>query len=120
MSQPLPDEWESAVVGVSFVEGYPDNLIHLDRYHRRAEAAGNSVPVELVREPDNMHDPNAVAVHLVMAGDERRPLGHLPASVAERLAPSLDAGDKWEAEVDEVKVDPEREHPGLTILAWRI
>ena len=46
----------------------------------------------LRRDPDNPHDPNAIAVHCP-AGQ----LGWVPREVAAELAPQLDAGEPWSA-----------------------
>jgi len=55
-------------------------------------------PLALRREPDNPQDPNAVAVFREN-GDQ---VGYLSASVAEELAPLLDADAPIRAEVSEV------------------
>jgi hypothetical protein len=46
-------------------------------------------PVRLVREPDNVYDPNAIAVY---AENSTRVAGYVPKGQARRLAPLLDAG----------------------------
>lgn len=61
-------------------------------YHRAAVKAGRFTPgspVRLVREHDNPHDPNAIAVY---ADTGRRPAGYVPKGQARRLAALLDAG----------------------------
>lgn len=52
----------------------------------------------LTREPDNPADPLAVAVWI----ESRTPwrLGYLDRAVAARLAPRLDAGERWTAALD--------------------
>ena len=60
------------------------------RHHGEAlasDAAEPGRPLELRRDPDNPHDPNAIAVH---AGGEQ--VGWVPRAIAEELAPALDAG----------------------------
>lgn len=62
-------------------------------YHEAAVRAGDFRPgrrVRLVREPDNEHDPNAVAVY---ASRARRPAGYVNKMNAKRLARRLDTGD---------------------------
>lgn len=54
-------------------------------------------PAELVREPANPRDPLAVAVWLT-AGTPWR-IGYLDRAVAARLAPRLDAGQPYRAEL---------------------
>ena len=54
--------------------------------------AGRFTPgssVRLVREADNAHDPNAIAVY---AESGRSKAGYVPASQAKRLAPLMDSG----------------------------
>lgn len=51
-------------------------------------------PVRLVREADNGHDPNAVAVY-AQSGRDRA--GYVPASQARRLAPMMDSGVEFAA-----------------------
>lgn len=113
----LAREWVSSVVGVSFAPGYPKNLYVLDTKVERADRRGAVVVARLVREPDNPYDPNAIAVH-VPALRPRSLVGHIPAALAERLAPLLDAGEHWEAEVERVLVSEQApERPGLEIRA---
>lgn len=60
-------------------------------HHEAALKAGDfspGAPVRLEREPQNAHDPNAIAVYAA-AG---RKVGFVPASHAKRLAPVLDGG----------------------------
>lgn len=77
------------------------------------------VPALLIRNPDNEADPNAVQVHVPMLG-RRSMIGHAPAEVAARLAPSMDAGRVYHAEVLQVLVKDEyAERPGAKIKVWR-
>lgn len=46
----------------------------------------------LVREPDNKHDPNAVAVHALDRNGEQVQVGYVNKGLARRLAKQLDAG----------------------------
>jgi hypothetical protein len=52
---------------------------------------------ELVREPDNPADPLAVAVWTI--GERPWRLGYLDRAVAARLAPRIDAGQRFRAEL---------------------
>lgn len=71
----------------------------------------------LVREPGNAVDPNAVAVRSAATG---RHLGHLPAGLAGRLAPELDAGADWRVEDYTVLVYEGHEaNPGLSLRLER-
>jgi hypothetical protein len=88
------------VVGVSFQPGYPGT------FHKLAQRAADRYPkCKLRREPDNPHDPNAIAV---VVG--RRKVGHLPRGTAEWLAPRLDAGEDITAVVADVEVFPDIPH----------
>ncbi|QOR69129.1 HIRAN domain-containing protein [Ruania alkalisoli] len=63
-------------------------------HHEAAVRTGRFTPgspVRLVREPDNEHDPSAVAVYAEKA---RRPAGYVNKQNAKRLARLLDAGDE--------------------------
>lgn len=104
----LPDGQEQLrVVGVSFVEGYPENLHSLAKLHVARERH-----LDLVRNPKNQYDKNAVEVRY--NGDM---LGHLSKDVAARIAPKLDNGDSHRATVHQILVNPDNpEHPGLDIL----
>lgn len=98
------------VAGVTFAPGYPSNLLDLVERIWRAP-----VPAEVVREPDNAHDLNAVAIHV-----EGRPIGHLPADLARRVAPDMDRGATWRAEVAHIAVDLDHpKRPGCEITIWR-
>jgi len=69
-------------------------------------------PLTLLRDPDNPHDPNAIAVH---AGGER--VGWVPRELAAELAPELDAGRRWSAVVlREQRASPRDPRTGLTML----
>lgn len=103
----LGSPFESKLVGVKFVEGYPD-LFHqiLDNM-----MGGPIQWVSIHREPDNEHDPNAIAIE--WAGMD---IGHLTRVTAARMAPELDAGIEWLAFVKEVLVTPGMEdQPGIVI-----
>lgn len=76
-------DFEQQVVGLNYHrEALDDWLDYADDID-----SGREVTIaDLVREPDNEHDANAIAVVLL---DET--VGYVPAQVAERLAPQLDA-----------------------------
>lgn len=76
--------FHSKIVGVSF-EGRQDTIAGL-----REGAA-----LELVREPENENDPNAIAVSY---GALR--LGYIRAGIAKHLAPLVDAGARYRARVE--------------------
>lgn len=110
------------IVGVTRAPGYPGNLLDLlPRIGHQldadtdAERGDRAVILELVRDLDNAHDLNATAVRL-----EGRHLGHLPAEVAARWAPLIDAGIEVIAVARWVAVDLDhRDRPGLDIIIGR-
>ena len=85
------------------------------RHHAEAlnaDAAAPGKPLTLRRDPDNPHDPNAIAVKA--AGEQ---VGWVPREIAEELAPELDAGRAWSAVVlREQRPSPRDPRSGLTML----
>ncbi len=86
------------------------------RHHAEAIASSDAVapgsPLELRRDPDNVHDPNAIAVH---AGGAQ--VGWVPRDLAAELAPELDEGRAWSALVlREQRRSPRDPRHGLTML----
>ncbi len=86
------------------------------RHHAEAiesDAVAPGRPLELRRDPENTHDPNAIAVH---SGDGEQ-VGWVPRELAEELAPKLDAGEIWSAIVlREQRRSPRDPRHGLTML----
>ena len=79
-----------------------------------SDAAAPGRPLELRRDPDNPHDPNAIAVHPAGGGEQ---LGWVPRELAAELAPELDAGQPWSAIVlREQRRSPRDPRHGLTML----
>ena len=119
---------EFKVVGLTFVETYPDNLLAAgtmigDREKAAgwsaldADAPSAALPVALIRNPENEYDPNAVEIHLPALGRRRSMVGHVPADLAAKLAPSLDRGDEWDARLERVLVNPEHpDRPGAVVV----
>ncbi|HEV8021396.1 MAG TPA: DEAD/DEAH box helicase, partial [Candidatus Lustribacter sp.] len=75
--------FNTKIVGVTF-EGRQDLIGGLEPGHE----------LELVRQPENAFDPNAVAVHF-----GRLQLGFVRKQIAARIAPNIDAGERYRAEV---------------------
>jgi hypothetical protein len=72
---------------------------------------GPGAALELRRDPENEHDPNAIQV---LAGEQ---VGWVPRELAEELAPLLDAGAPWSAVVlREQRRSPRDPRDGLTML----
>jgi len=84
---------------------------HADALQADAVAPGSRL--ELRRDPDNEHDPNAIAVHAV--GGEQ--VGWVPRELAAELAPELDAAATWSAlSLREARRSPRDPRTGLTML----
>jgi len=99
------------VVGVSFNDSYPDNLLSM-----KQQLDAGAVRVELRREPDNQFDEHAV---LVCCGN--KPIGHVPAGLAARLSPMLADGEQFSCFLDEILVSSEApERPGAVITCERV
>lgn len=99
------DNYEREVVGLHF---HREALAEWLTYALDIESGREETLARLVREPENEHDPNAVAVQLL--GET---VGHVPAKAAARLAPQLDtfgpgvevtcpAKVRWDTETFEV------------------
>jgi hypothetical protein len=84
------------------------------RHHAQAletDAAAPGRPLELRRDPENPHDPNAIAV---MAGEQ---VGWVPRGLAAELAVPIDAGQPWAAiALREQRRSPRDPRHGLTML----
>ncbi len=96
------DEFNTKIVGVTF-EGRQDVIAGL--------AAGDRV--ELRRMPENPFDPNAIAV---CYGDLQ--LGFLRREIALRIAPKIDAGERYTATVTDVTGGGDK-HVGTNIRVRR-
>jgi HIRAN domain len=82
----------------------------------RSDAVAPGRPLELRRDPDNDHDPNAIAVHA--AGGEQ--VGWVPHALACELAAELDDGRPWSAlSLRESRSSPRDPRTGLTTLLAR-
>lgn len=123
----MASPFSAKVVGVTFVPGYPKNLLELSRVmdeyevHRRVEdwEQRERVPVVLKRNPDNEYDSNAIEVHVPAIGEDGF-IGHLTRPIAARMAPELDRGERWLAEVGDVLIDPDHmDRPGISIHCKR-
>jgi len=84
---------------------------HADVLGSDAVAPGRRL--ELRRDPDNEHDPHAIAVDAPGAGQA----GWVPRETAAELAPQVDAGRPWSAVVLRERRDSPRDpRTGLTML----
>lgn len=106
----MPEQFLTRVVGITFSDGYPNNVFALAK-----DAALMASPCQLVREPDNQHDNNAIRV--VVNGSS---IGHIPRLIAMILAPKMDSGETWVAAIHSIVVSNENANqPGLKINVWR-
>jgi HIRAN domain len=85
------------------------------RHHAEAIESDSVAPgsrLELRRDPENEHDPSAIAVLA-----EGAQVGWVPRELAAELAPELDAGAPWSALVlREQRRSPRDPRHGLTML----
>ena len=80
----------------------------------RSEGVAPGRPLQLRRDKDNPHDPNAIAVHPDGGGEQ---VGWVPRELAEELAPEIDAGRPWSAvALREQRPSPRDPRSGLTML----
>lgn len=86
MTVQLPNVWSVSVAGVTF-EGRQAVLAELSR----TQAKGEELACELVREPDNPHDANAIKVLL-----NGKHVGYIPRLLAVSFAVWMDVGNAVE------------------------
>lgn len=109
-TMPLPSQFVTKVVGVSFSDNYPNNI-----YGLAQSIAVTGAPCILIREPENVHDNNAIRVDA-----NNTTIGHLPKLIALILAPQIDAGEIWLASARSIVVSKDNMNkPGLKITVWR-
>lgn len=108
-----------AVVGVTFVPAYPNNLHMLAQVER--DNTGEPLVAILVRNPANPHDTNAVEVHVPALGQDLAMIGHVDRANAARLAPHMDAGLRFQAWIASVRISPAHpDRPGIDIGIRRV
>lgn len=80
-------------------DGFNTKIVGVTHEGRQDLVAGvrPGEPLALVREPDNEHDPRAIAVRY---GNLK--LGYLRRAIAARIAPNIDGGERYTAEVRHV------------------
>jgi hypothetical protein len=104
------------VVGVTFVDSYPHNLLAL----ADLATGGETIAALLVRDPANPHDPNAVQVHVPVLG-EYAMIGHLSRDNAARLAPLMDGGACFAAQLAGVRiVAGHTDRPGIDVAVTEL
>lgn len=107
---PIPDGMQAIpVVGVSFIPGYPQNILSL------RESRYSDLNVWMRRNPDNKYDSNAIEIHI-----NGRMIGHLPKEVAAKIAPDMDSGIEHTAYVLGIRVSPENpNNPGIDLVVGK-
>lgn len=111
--EPIAPRFNVKAVGVTFMDGYPDFLHRLAPACERAAKERKQLEAWLVREPGNQYDANAIAVKVPEIGQ----IGHVPRDLAAKLAPHLDAGEKWTCAIASVLIHPEHlDRPGIDLL----
>lgn len=95
--------FDTRVAGVTY-DGRQRILVNL---LKRQEEYG-PLPVELVREPSNPYDPNAVMVFL-----DSVQVGYIPAGIASDMAPLMDDGYGYRVKAGRVFKDGLRYSVGL-------
>lgn len=87
-----PSGWVNPKSRTAYKAGLYSFTLRRTGYYEAAVRTGRftpGAPLRLVREPENPHDPNAIAVY---AERGRNKAGHVPKGYAKRLAPMLDDG----------------------------
>lgn len=108
----IAPKFDVKAVGVTFMDGYPDFLHRLAPAVERALRQKKRLEAWLVREKSNPHDVNAIAVEVPEIGR----IGHVPRSVAEKLAPLIDAGETWTCVIGAVLIHPDHtDRPGIDL-----
>ena len=108
-------QFAAKVVGVSFVPGYPDNITSLRDLADEAARLGERMTAVLIRNPKNEYDSNAIEVHVPALGDNGM-IGHVERPLAARMAPEIDQGTRFLAEVVNVLINPDHpDRPGISI-----
>ena len=104
------------VVGLTFVEGYPDNIHRMAQYPQASVGldgkTGEGLSAVVIRNPANPHDANAIEVHVPSIGGM---IGHVPRQIAAELAPLLDGSQQYRVRVW-TRIDPNHpDKPGASV-----
>lgn len=98
MERPRRADWEEMTSHYPMFNGEMAQYYAEADYDRLLEEGPYETQfLELIREPDNEHDPNAIGVWW-----DGHKIGHLNKVIAFRMAPEIDAGTKWLCRVEEV------------------
>jgi hypothetical protein len=97
------------VAGVSFVPGYPNNLLQFAETIYKGEGSAT-----IKRNPANKYDSNACEIWLF----DKHFIGHVPKDIAAEIAPKMDAGKKYTIKITSLgfaKGDPSKPGAGFCI-----
>jgi hypothetical protein len=81
----------------------------------------DNMPVTLCREPQNMHDINAIAVYVSalrlfgMLGTTPKQIGYLKASASKSIAKIMEAGESLTGRVASHCAPPGKDHPRVIL-----
>lgn len=110
------------VVGVSFVEGYPHNLLALKELIDWQAGQPGAAPLSVIlrRNPDNQYDPNAVEVHIPALGKQAF-IGHFKRDHARPIAILIDSGVRFACHVHRCRIlESQPQNPGIDIAVTRL
>lgn len=117
---PLAASFTTPVVGVTFVDGYPDNILALEQLQFDAETMGEPLIAVIVREYDNEHDKNCCAIHVPALGEHGK-IGCITRSLAARLSSELDSGTHWAGEIAGTRINPDHmDRPSIDVRLFRV
>lgn len=115
--EPIAPKFNVKAVGVTFMDGYPDFFHRLAPAVERAAKESKRLEARLTREPGNKYDTNAIVVEVPEIGS----IGHVPRDLAAKLAPHLDAGERWKCEIGAVLIHPDHlDRPGIDLLIQKV
>lgn len=103
--------WPTAVIGLGF-HAFPS----LQKILREGDE------LVIVREPNNEHDANAIAVYRETGWliKNRQKIGFIPGSDAQEIAPIMDAGNRFTGVIDQIVRSKELYMEGARLKIWFI
>ena len=86
------------------------------KYRKAIDKAAEGDVINLVREPHNQYDSNAIAVHLAKTG---KVIGYINRDLASRLSIVMDAGSVMSGEITAITGGGKKER-GVNIAIWTV
>ncbi|NNM31688.1 MAG: hypothetical protein HKO53_01395 [Gemmatimonadetes bacterium] len=102
------------VVGMSFVDEYPDFVLTMDQLIDDEDTAF------LVPNPANPHDANAVEVHYNFPAIGWKMVGHLPRDMAAHWSGYLRDSGAYECKIWTRIAEGKESYPGLTVRITKL